>query len=275
LWLASRALRLLGQTRYVFADVLGLALYARAGSSAQRCAANHRRLDPTLDAASARRRARGSYREFMRTSFDFVWEYAMTPARMQRHFRVEGLQGARAALDEHNGAVIALAHFGNWDVAATIAVACELPITAVMSRVGESALATRIAVWARRHRDIEILLTGGGAGHGMMRAVHEHRFAAILADIPDRGNRVEVDFCGGRVNFSTSPVWIARTAGVPIMCVDCWREDGRYRMVFHPAFMVGEGDSDADVMQRVASTVEQQIRRTPTQWYPFGRVYRD
>jgi hypothetical protein len=28
-------------------------------------------------------------------------------------------------------------------------------------------------------------------------------------------------------------------------------------------------------MQRVARTLEQQMRRMPMQWYPFGKVYQD
>jgi len=143
-----------------------------------------------------------------------------------------------------------------------------------MTRVGDSDLATRIAAWARRHQNLEVLMTGGAA-RGLVHAVKRGRFDAILCDIPDRGNRVLVDFCGGKVNFTTAPAWIARVAHVPIMCVDCWRDGSKYRMVIHPPIHVASGDTDQEVMQKVARELEAQIRRVPSQWYPFGRVFQD
>ncbi|HXN80387.1 MAG TPA: lysophospholipid acyltransferase family protein [Steroidobacteraceae bacterium] len=274
LWAASRSLRVLGPARYAFADVLGLAIYARSPERARRCAWNHRRLDPSITGAEARRRARGSFREFMRTSFDFVWEYAVPPKRMNKYFRAYGLENVYDALETHHGAVFAVAHYGSWDVAAANALACDIPITTVMTRVGTSDMATRIAAWARRHQEMEVLMTGAAA-RGLIRAARNGRVDAILCDIPDRGYRVAVDFCGGPVNFSTSPAWIARVTGVPIMPVHCWRENGLYRMVIFSPVLARPDDSDQDVMQRVASVLEKQIRRIPTQWYPFGNVYTD
>ena len=277
LWMASRSLRVLGPARYAFADALGLAIYARASAARkQRCADNHRRLAPAISAAEARRRARGSYREFMRLSFDFMWEYAVSSERMRRHYTVRGLEHVWQAMADGKGGVFVLAHYGSWDVAAAIALAMDVPLTTVMTKVGNSELATRIAAWARRHQDMEVLIAGKGAARGLVNAPRRKRFDAILADIPEHGGRVLVDFCGGPVKFSTGPVWISRTTGAPILCVDCFRNvDGRYRMVIHPPEQIQPGESDHDVMQRIAHRLEAQIRRMPTQWYPFGKVYQD
>jgi lauroyl/myristoyl acyltransferase len=274
LWVASRTLRLMGRRRYVLADGLGLAIYASSLERARRTAANHRRLEPGISGAEARRRARGSYREFMRTSFDFVWEYAVPPEKMDPHFRSVGVDHVYQALHRYGGGVIALAHYGSWDVAAACALRLRIPVTTVMTTVGSSDLATRIAAWARRHQDLEVLMTRG-AGAGLLHAVRSGRCAAILSDIPDRGQREIVDFCGGRVAFSTAPAWIARTTGVPVMAAHCWREDGRYVLRLYPPFEVTPDLSDVAVMQRLATTLEEQIRRDPTQWYPFGNLYKD
>ena len=277
LWLASRSLRVLNRSRYVFADALGLAIYARQSEARKRlCADNHRRLHPGITDEEARRRARGSYREFMRMSFDFMWEYAMTPERMMSHYTMRGLEHVWDTMDSETGGVFVLAHYGSWDVAAAIALSMGVPLTTVMTTVGDSELATRIAAWARRHQDMQVLITGKGAARGLVSAVRRRRFDAILADIPEQGGRVLVDFCGGPVNFSSGPAWIARVTGAPILCVDCFRNtDGRYRMVIHPPMFVGRDDTDEAVMQRVARTLEQQMRRMPMQWYPFGKVYAD
>jgi len=263
LWLASRSLRALGRARYAFADALGLAVYARWRDAAHRCATNHQRLDPALTASQAKRRARGSFRESVGPLF--------SNSRNSKGLNSQRLESTTRLKPLISGASVA-------NISETVAAACALdlgiPLTAVMTRVGDSDLATRIAAWARRHQNLEVLMTGGAA-RGLVHAVKRGRFDAILCDIPDRGNRVLVDFCGGKVNFTTAPAWIARVAHVPIMCVDCWRDGSKYRMVIHPPIHVAAGDTDQEVMQKVARELETQIRRVPSQWYPFGRVFQD
>ena len=170
---------------------------------------------------------------------DFVWQYGVPAHAMHRHFRAYGLEHAHAAIEEHGGGVFALAHFGSWDVAASCGFASGLRVTAVMAPVGPD-LVTRIAAWARRKTDLEVLVSSDAA-RGLIRAVRRGRFAAILSDIPDRGETVIVDFCGGRVAFSTAAAWLARVAKVPVLPVDCWRYKGKYRLVVHPPVVIEPG----------------------------------
>ena len=271
MWTASLVVRAMGDGRYALADVIGTCLYAASPTGRRRCAANHRRLDPGLDPRAARRRARASFRNYVRTSVDFVWQYGVPAHAMHRSFRAYGLEHAQAALDEHGGGVFALAHFGSWDVAAGCGLASGLRVTAVMAPVGPD-LVTRIAAWARRRQDLEVLVSSSAA-RGLIRAVRRGRFAAILSDIPERGETVMVEFCGGRVAFSTAAAWLARVTQVPLMPVDCLRVGGRYRLVVHPPVVIEPGDSDTVVTQRIAAGLEAAIRRFPEWWYPFGEIY--
>jgi len=271
LWAASLGLRALGTGRYALADLIGTCIYSCSPAGRERCASNHQRLDPTLDRRAARRRALGSFRNYARTSVDFVWQYGVPAHQMHRHFRAYGLEHAYRALEECGGAVFALAHFGSWDVAAGCGLASGLRITTVMAPVGPD-LVTRIAAWARRRQDLEVLASSNAA-RGLIRAVRRGRFAAILSDIPDRGETVLVDFCGGTVAFSTAASWVGRVARVPVLPVECWRIGGLYRLVIHAPVLIEPGDSDDVVMQRVATGLEAAIRRAPEWWYPFGEVY--
>ncbi|MEA2637963.1 MAG: phosphatidylinositol dimannoside acyltransferase [Chloroflexota bacterium] len=273
LWGASLGLRAIGTGRYALADLIGTCIYASSRVGRERCASNHQRLDPTLDRRAARRRALGSFRNYARTSVDFVWQYGLPAHQMHKHFRAYGLEHAHRAIEECGGGVFALAHFGSWDVAAGCGLASGLRITTVMAPVGPD-LVTRIAAWARRRQDMEVL-PSSNAARGLIRAVRRGRFAAILSDIPDRGETVLVDFCGGRVAFSTAASWLGRVAGVPVLPVECWRIGGLYRLVIHAPVLIDPGDTDMVVMQRVATGLEAAVRRAPEWWYPFGEVYRD
>jgi lauroyl/myristoyl acyltransferase len=270
---ASLMLRALGPGRYALADCIGTCNYVASPASRRRCAANHRRLDPGLSRRDARRRALASFRNYARTSVDFIWQYGVPAHRMHRHFRAYGLEHAYRALDARGGGVFALAHFGSWDVAAGCGLASGLRITTVMAPVGPD-IVTRIAAWARRHQDMEVLVSSRAA-RGLIRAVRRGRFAAILSDIPERGETAVVTFCGGPVAFSTAAAWLGRVAQVPVMPVECWRVGGLYRLVVHPPVQVEPGESDADVMQRVATVLEVAVRRAPEWWYPFGVLYED
>jgi lauroyl/myristoyl acyltransferase len=273
LWIASLGLRSLGSGRYALADLIGTGIYATSPAERRRCASNHRRLDPSLDARAARRRALGSFRNYARTSIDFIWQYGVPAHAMHKHFRAYGLEHAFRALDDHGGGVFALAHFGSWDVAAGCGLASGLRVSTVMAPVGPD-LVTRIAAWARRRQDLEVLVSSNAA-RGLLRAVRRGRFAAILSDIPERGETVLVDFCGGKVAFSTAPAWVGRVGRVPVLPVDCRRVGGLYRLVVHPPVAIEPGDSDETVMQRVATALEAAIRQAPEWWYPFGEIYRD
>jgi lauroyl/myristoyl acyltransferase len=273
LWAASLGLRALGTGRYALADLIGTCIYSCSPAGRERCASNHQRLDPSLDRRAARRRALGSFRNYARTSVDFVWQYGVPAHQMHKHFRAYGLEHAHRAIEERGGGAFALAHFGSWDVAAGCGLASGLRITTVMAPVG-SDLVTRIAAWARRRQDMEVLVSSNAA-RGLIRAVRRGRFAAILSDIPDRGDTVLVDFCGGRVAFSTAASWLGRVAGVPVLPVECWRIGGLYRLVVHAPVLVEPGDCDVVVMQRVATELEAAVRRAPEWWYPFGEIYRD
>jgi Kdo2-lipid IVA lauroyltransferase/acyltransferase len=272
--MASRTLRILGPVRYVFADGLGMATYVfTPRPRRRRTAENFRRLYPDISVRQSRKMARKSFRHFMRTSFDFVWTYAIPLSSMHRHFRAYGVDGAIKAVDENGGGVFALAHFGSWDVAASCAIASGLQLSTVMSPLGP-ALVTRIAAWARRQQDMEVLITGNAA-RGLVRAVRRGRFACILCDIPEAGATVDVDFLGGQTKFTTGPAWIARHTHVPVFPVECWNYQGMYRLVIHPPITINDSDSDAVIMQRVARVLELTIRRDPTYWYPFINVYTD
>ncbi len=159
LWLASLVLRALGTGRYALADLIGTCNYAgctgrRGGDASRTTGVSIPDVEPARRTAS---RAR-IVSQLRRTSVDFVWQYGVPAHQMHRHFRAYGLEHAHRALEEHGGGVFALAHFGSWDVAAGLRACLGLRVTTVMAPVGPD-LVTRIAAWARRRQDMEVLVS--------------------------------------------------------------------------------------------------------------------
>jgi KDO2-lipid IV(A) lauroyltransferase len=270
---ATAVVRGLGPARYGLADALAMAGYAVAARRRRNAIRNHRRLDPGITAAEARRRARGSFREVARSGVDFVWACGMGPGETLRHsVVVPGTrEGPHAALAAGSGGVFALTHFGNWDMAANIAFAIDLPLTTVMATTGPRAI-TELVVWARRANQMEVY-EAEHAAMGLVRAIRRNRFVAILSDLPEGGPTVTVPYCGGMVPFSSVPAWLALRCHAPLFPTACWREGGRYHLHAMAPLIPEPGDDEASLMARVAAAVEPVVRAHPTQWFPFREVY--
>jgi phosphatidylinositol dimannoside acyltransferase len=265
-------LRVLGPGRTLVAGLAGSVSYALQPGRRRRAIAHHLRLDPGISAGEARRRARASFREFVRVALDFFWASGMGPEEALVHGSVvTGLNLCREAQAAGRGGVLALTHFGNWDMAAIVAHAVGLQLSTVMAVTGPPAV-SEVVAWARRRNQLEVFVPNG-ALDGLRDALRRNRFVAILCDITARGSTVDVDYCGGRVAFSRTPARLAMETGAPILPAACWREGGHYCGAVLGSITAQPGDDEEALMQRVASAIDPVVRRHPDQWYPFRTVY--
>jgi KDO2-lipid IV(A) lauroyltransferase len=273
---ATAAIRVLGPLRYPLAEGIGMVAYAVEPARRRRTAANHRRRDPSLSESEARRLARQSYRGYAMVNVDFIWANAMDLDEVVRQTRLEGAERAYAALDEGRGAILTLSHYGSWDMAALIAQSRDVAITTVMAPIGNSMM-TDLVIWARQRNLMEVF-TPERAARGLIRALGRRRCVAILADIPEQGPHAVVQYCGGPVEFSTVPAWLASRTGAHILPAVC-RRGGRGEPPYVASILervpCGPDDDATEVMQRVAASLEAAIRQDPSQWYPFSEVYAD
>ena len=168
--------------------------------------------------------------------------------------------------------MIALSHYGNWDMGALAAIARDVPLTTVMAPLGPRPF-TDLVRWARQRNQLEVH-TPQNAARPLLRALRQNRIVGLMSDIPGAGPTVDVEYCGGLVPFSTVPAWLAMHSGAPVLPAECTRfPGGHFEVVIHPPVEIREGDGERAVMQRVARVLERPVRQRPQQWYPFGPVY--
>jgi lauroyl/myristoyl acyltransferase len=271
---AAKALRGMGRGRYVIADAAGALTYALQPPRKRRlCAELHSRAAGGLGVAEARRRARASYRSYARMVVDTVWIHAIGLDEMFEHGSIENVESLHNAREGGKGAVLVTAHFGSWDIAASLALAAGYPVSTVMAPVGPPWI-TELLAWSRKVKNME-LFTPMAAARGLLRALREGRMIALLIDIPEGGPTTTVQFCNGPVDFSTGPAFFARRTGAPIVIAECWRTERGYRLRFHDPLFADDDEDETVVTQRVATILEGCIRRIPEQWYPFNEIYKD
>ena len=274
LGVATAAIRGLGPLRYPLAQGVGMAAYAVEPERRRRTAANHRRRDPSLSEAQARRLARQSYRGYAMVNVDFIWANAMDLDEVVRQSRLEGVERVYAAVAEGVSAVLTLAHYGSWDMAALIAQSRGVDVTTVMAPIGNGAM-TDLVLWARQRNSLEVF-TPERAARGLIRALGRRRCVAILADLPEQGPQTVVQYCGGPVPFSTVPAWLASRTGahiLPVVCRRGIRGEPPYVASILERVPCGPDDDPSEVMQRVAAVLEASVGEDPSQWYPFSEVY--
>ncbi len=166
-----------------------------------------------------------------------------------------------------------LAHFGSWDIAASMALAAGHPVTTVMAPVGTPSI-TALLAWSRKVKQME-LYAPEAAARGLVRALRQGRWVAILVDIPEGGPTTEVRFCNGPVEFSTGPAFLARLTGAPLVPISCWRTAAGYEVHVRAPFHIDRDDSEQAITQRLATILEPDVLRVPEQWYPFNQIYTD
>ena len=263
--------RSLGPLRRPFAELAGALWYAsRPRAERRRAAQNHRRLNPGLDAIAAERLAKRSFHEYVSMIVDSIWADAMGNPEIMRRVHVVGRENLDVG---ERGGILTISHFGNWDIAASAALALGLPMTTVMAQIISPALTEMVAL-SRHMKGLE-LYTPRQAARGLLRALRRGRYVALMADVPEAGPTVVVPYCGGRVSFSAVPARLALATGAAMLPVACWRESDHWVLEIHPPVQVDPGDGDAELMARVAQVLEPAVRQRPEQWYPFHDVYVD
>ncbi|MBJ7609205.1 MAG: lysophospholipid acyltransferase family protein [Candidatus Dormibacteraeota bacterium] len=272
--ITAATLRALGSRRRLIGDGVGALAYALQPPRRRRLSAHlHSRAAGGLPPAEARRRARASYRSYARMVVDSLWVHAVPVDEMFHHGRIEGVERLDDARDAGRGAIIALVHFGSWDIAASLALAAGHPVTSVMAPVG-ARWVTELLAWSRRVKDME-LFSPAAAARGLLRALRRGRLVALLIDIPEGGPTTTVRYCNGPVQFSTGPAVLARLSGAPLIPAECWRTETGYVVHLHPPYTPAIDDDHQAIMQRLATILEAKVHRLPEQWYPFNQIYQD
>lgn len=114
------------------------------------------------------------------------------------------------------GAVVALPHSGNWDLAGAWACLTGMPVTSVAEQLGSAEYAAFLAF--REGLGMEILSHRTPAlVDTLVEAVGRGRVVCLMADRNFSGRGVEVDFAGRRVTMPAGPALVARRSGAALI----------------------------------------------------------
>ncbi len=145
------------------------------------------------------------------------------------------------------GAVVALPHSGNWDLAGAWACLTGMPVTSVAEQLGADEFADFLAF--REGLGMEILShRAPGLVETLVEHVHRGRLVCLMADRNFSGRGVEVDLAGRRVTMPAGPAEVARRSGAALVPTVAHyggqplRRGARMRLVIGPVVPAQPGD---------------------------------
>lgn len=201
---------------------------------------------------------------------------AYTPDWMERH--IENYTACMACLRqrvaEHGGAVVALPHLGNWDLAGLAAHQAGIRLFSVAG-VQHNA---RVNAWLNRRRGLglEIIPRGSSALRQVVRRLRQGDVFAILPDVRTRRPDLAIPFLGATANLGRGMAQFARVANVPVLPVAARRVGWtRHRFdILEPILPDAALSAAADIHRittRAMAQIEAMIRADPGQWFWYNR----
>jgi KDO2-lipid IV(A) lauroyltransferase len=195
----------------------------RGGAGVQQLARNLRRVVGHDPSEAELKRAMQSYARYWYEAFRLPeWD----EAEIRRRFTLENAEELDKALAAGKGAVVALPHSANWDLAGAWATQHGFPVTTVAERLKPEDLYERFLNF-RRALGMEILpLTGGNRPplNILTERLQEGRLVVLLADRDLSARGVEVDFFGERTKMPAGPAALALRTGAPLYGLAAWND---------------------------------------------------
>ncbi len=165
------------------------------------------------------------------------------------------------------GAVVALPHSGNWDLAGAWACATGMPVTTVAEALTGPELTTFTRF--RRGLGMEVLVhTDRDAIPALAGAIRSGRLVCLMADRDLVGSGLPVSWAGRPVTLPAGPALVARRTGATLIPAVCQFTATGMRIVFGAAVPAQPGRVGLTAMtQQVADFFAARIAEQPEDWH--------
>jgi KDO2-lipid IV(A) lauroyltransferase len=140
----------------------------------------------------------------------------MTRQEILDSLDLEGAEHLDAARAAGRGAILALPHLGNWDLAGANLAARGYPVVAVAERVEPPALFEWFLA-ARRRIGIEVIPLGPESAAEVTRALAANRIVCLVADRDIAGGGIPVEFFGETTTVPGGPALLALRTGAALL----------------------------------------------------------
>lgn len=232
-------------------------------------------LGPACSEREARRIAWISLRNLFFNVVEILRFPVMDRAWIEQHVDTSLMPRLTEQWDDSRGAVLAVPHMGNWDLAGVGSHIIGLPIF-FMARRQKNPLVDDYLNRLRGVTGVETVLTDSQALRKVIRNLKAGKIFAMLPDVRARETGVMVPFLGGEAALATGMELFARHANVPIFPAYALREGwDRHRWIpLKPVLADPSVDRETDqrrIMLEVMALFDEAIRAHPEQYFWYNK----
>lgn len=249
---------------------------ARGGTGVAQLRANLRRVVPQAgddELDELVKKAMRSYARYWQEAFRLP---SLDPERVAERFEagVEGKENLDAALRDGNGAVLALPHSGNWDLAGVWMVQRYGTFTTVAERLKPESLYRRFLAY-RESLGFEVLPLDGGARvlTSMKNRLRDNGIVCLLADRDLTNGGQPVTFFGERTRMPAGPAWLAARTGAALLPLTTWFTENGWGLRIHPRIRVNDREEIASATQLLADVFAGDIASHPADWHMLQKLW--
>ncbi|PXY23706.1 phosphatidylinositol mannoside acyltransferase [Prauserella sp. PE36] len=260
------------RTASVFSFAADLAA-RRGGKGVRQLRSNLARVVPQADQDELddlTRRAMRSYARYWHEAFRLP---SLAPKTVLEHLDISGTEYLDAALAEGNGAVLALPHCGNWDVAGLWLVNHFGSFITVVERLEPESLYDRFVAF-RESLGFEVVPSDGSVSfRALLRGLRDNKVVCLVGDRDLSNSGLPVTFFGEEARFPAGPARLAASTGAALLPVGIWFTDGGWSVRIHPRIRVNARDEIHPATQALAEVFAGDIAAHPTDWHMLQKFW--
>ncbi len=259
--------------------LMGVVAYYLSSGKRRIVMENMRRIRPQATEREVRGLARRSFINYAHYWRDFLSCYYLKFEDIYYRLVVpHGTAWFDKLLEQGKGIIIALPHYGSWDLEGGW-VGLQYPSFWAVAEVLEPPPMYRFHTELRRRMGIGIIPLNQDTVQKVIEVLQGNGMVCLLSDRVVAGSGVEVEFFGGKADFPVGPALLAIKLGAPILPCHTISKGGLHHGYVGPPLEVEvTGDTRRDVqinMQKLARVYEEFIREDPTQWHMFQPIWKD
>ena len=181
---------------------------------------------------------------------------------------VVGDQHLDAALAQGRGALLALPHSGNWDMAGVWLAQTRGTFTTVAERLKPESLYRRF-IGYRESLGFEVIPLSGGEQPPfqlLSERLRDNKAVCLMAERDLSRNGVQVNFFGEPTRMPAGSAKLAITTGAALLPVHCWYAGDATRIAIYPPLDCTSGDVGV-ITQALADIFARNIAEYPADWH--------
>ena len=196
---------------------------------------------------------------------------------IERHYHGNALRTLLDHVATGRGAVLALPHMGNWELAGQLVCRMGVPLFAI-ARDQKNPLTTAYLNRLRAAAGLDTVEIGDRLFARVVRRLRGGEVLGILPDIRAKTGPVVVDYLGGRADIARGMALFARSANVPILpCIlrrEGWsRHHWNLGAPIEPDPALARDDDVLRMTQTVMTGIDAAVREHPEQYFWFNKKW--